>query len=415
MIQNIRIPRAIADILHRFDEAGIDAYCVGGCVRDALRGVMPHDWDLCTAAEPQVTRALFADKTCLETGIRHGTLTVLWDRMPVEITTYRVDGAYEGHRAPKQVTFSSSLREDCMRRDFTINAMAYHPVRGLFDFYGGREDLIAKQIRCVGDPEARFEEDALRMLRALRFSSVLDFSIETETAAALHGKAPLLRGISGERIVAELQKLLCGVRAAELLWDCRDVCGMFLPVCAHLSDRERLKYAYSVLTEPEERFAALLYLCGLKNEEQVLSETVCLPFPKAFTGNTAFLTAVAAAAVPGTRYDVRRCLALWGYDGFSAYLRLHRALFFEEADGCRQAEILLDAVCASGDAYSLSMLAVNGADLALHGLHGREIGSCLGWLLDEVMRDAVPNEREALLRAADRAFLLSPKDSRHGT
>ncbi|MGM9624070.1 MAG: CCA tRNA nucleotidyltransferase [Eubacteriales bacterium] len=415
MTRNIRIPKAIADILRRFDGAGIDAYCVGGCVRDALRGVVPHDWDLCTAAEPQTTRALFADQTCLETGIRHGTLTVLWDRMPVEITTYRVDGAYEGHRTPKQVTFSSSLREDCMRRDFTVNAMAYHPERGLFDFYGGREDLIEKRIRCVGDPEERFEEDALRMLRALRFSSVLDFSIEAETAAALHRKAPLLCGISGERIAAELQKLLCGVHAAELLWNYRDVCGVFLPVCARLSDGERLKVACSVLTEPEERFAALLYLCGLKNEEQVLSETACLPFSKAFAGNTAFLTGAAAAAVPGTRYDVRRCLALWGYDRFSAYLRLHSALFPEEADGCRQAEALLDAVRTSGDAVSLSMLAVNGSDLALYGLHGREIGSCLGWLLDEVMRDIVPNEREALLRAAERAFPLSPKDGRHGT
>jgi len=232
------LPVFIREILARFDAAGYEVFCVGGCVRDLMRGVTPHDWDLCTAALPEQTLALFADKTCLTVGIRHGTVTVMWEKHPVEITTYRCESAYVGHRAPSSVTFTPSLHEDCLRRDFTVNAMAYHPTVGLRDDFGGADDLRAGILRCVGVPAERFDEDALRIMRALRFAAVLCFQIDAETAAALHTCAPLLQSISGERIFAEFRQMLMGDHAPAILSEYADVIGIFYPPLGNLRGQE---------------------------------------------------------------------------------------------------------------------------------------------------------------------------------
>ncbi len=202
----IKIPEKAAWILKTLNDAGFEAYVVGGCVRDALLGRTPSDWDITTSAKPEDVKGLFA--RTIDTGIAHGTVTVMVHKEGFEVTTYRLDGAYEDSRHPSSVTFTSSLREDLRRRDFTINAMAYHPEEGLKDLFGGAEDLENKCIRCVGDPRERFGEDALRILRAVRFSSQLGFSIEEDTAEAIRSLAPNLQKISAERIEAELMKLL---------------------------------------------------------------------------------------------------------------------------------------------------------------------------------------------------------------
>ena len=227
MMGTIAPPAARA--LARLHEAGFEAWLVGGCVRDMLLGCAPKDYDLATSARPEETKAVFPGETVLETGIRHGTVTVLLEGMPLEITTYRVDGAYSDARHPDGVTFADNLRADAARRDFTINAMAYAPGRGLRDYFGGQADLRAGCLRAVGDPGTRFQEDALRILRGLRFAAVLDFSLEEETDRAARRYAPLLTKVSAERCAAELGKLLCGPAAGRILRAYPAVLGVVIP------------------------------------------------------------------------------------------------------------------------------------------------------------------------------------------
>lgn len=202
----IRVPEKGQYIIETIKAAGFDAYVVGGCVRDSILGRQPEDWDITTSARPEQVKALFA--RTIDTGLQHGTVTVMLDKDGFEVTTYRLDGEYEDSRHPKSVTFTPDLREDLKRRDLTINAMAYNEQSGLVDLFGGLEDLNAGVIRCVGDPRERFGEDALRILRAIRFSAQLGYTIEPETLSAVRQLAPALSRISAERIQAELVKLL---------------------------------------------------------------------------------------------------------------------------------------------------------------------------------------------------------------
>ena len=213
---HIACPSAVTVLLTRLHEAGHEAYLVGGSLRDSLLGRPPHDWDIATSALPMQTLAVFADFRTIETGLKHGTVTVLSDDMPVEITTYRIDGNYLDARHPSSVSFTRSLDEDLARRDFTVCAMAWSPYDGgdgIVDLFGGREDLAAGIIRCVGQPEQRFREDALRILRAYRFASELSFTVEPETRAGARFCAGLLARISAERISSELSRTLLGAHA----------------------------------------------------------------------------------------------------------------------------------------------------------------------------------------------------------
>ena len=205
MIQ-IQIPEKAKYIIETIQNAGFEAYVVGGCVRDSILGRCPEDWDITTSARPEQVKALF--RRTIDTGIQHGTVTVMLDKEGFEVTTYRVDGKYEDSRHPKEVTFTPNLEEDLKRRDFTINAMAYNETEGLIDIFGGLQDIEAKLIRCVGNPEERFGEDALRIMRAIRFSAQLGYEIHEDTEAAIRKLAPTLQKISAERIQVELTKLL---------------------------------------------------------------------------------------------------------------------------------------------------------------------------------------------------------------
>ena len=202
----LTIPEKVEFIINKLETAGFEAYAVGGCVRDSILGRKPDDWEITTSAKPEQVKALF--RRTVDTGLQHGTVTVMIDKEGFEVTTYRVDGEYEDGRHPKEVTFTASLEEDLKRRDFTINAMAYNTSSGLVDMFGGLEDIKKKIIRCVGNPLERFTEDALRIMRAVRFSAQLGFEIEKETKAALSVIAPNLKNVSAERIETELVKLL---------------------------------------------------------------------------------------------------------------------------------------------------------------------------------------------------------------
>ena len=262
--------RALA-VLERLNAAGHRAVLVGGCVRDWLMGRSPHDYDAATSARPEQIREACAPMRVVETGVRHGTVTVLSGGLPVEVTTFRREGRYTDHRRPDRVEFTGDLGEDLARRDFTINAMAWEP-SGLTDPFGGRADLAAGVIRCVGEPERRFGEDALRLLRALRFAAQLDFRLEEGTAAGVRACAPQLACVSRERVAEELKRLVCGPAAGRVLLDCPEVLtGQVLPELAPAVgfDQRNPHHSYDVYThcvralervpaEPGLRLAALL-------------------------------------------------------------------------------------------------------------------------------------------------------------
>lgn len=243
----MEIPSNITRILDMLENAGYEAYIVGGCVRDSLMGMTPHDYDVTTSALPEETERVFSGMKLIETGLKHGTVTVLSDGEPVEITTYRVDGEYHDSRRPDSVTFTRSLREDIARRDFTMNGIAYSPRRGMFDEFGGAEDIRRGIIRCIGDPEKRFREDALRIMRGMRFSASLGFQVEERTAAAMLDNRELLRNISAERIFTELSGLLTGRQSAfnmrRVLTEFRDILAEVIPELEATFDFEqRSKY-----------------------------------------------------------------------------------------------------------------------------------------------------------------------------
>ena len=225
----MNIPQGPNEILNRLTAAGFQAYAVGGCVRDSLLGTVPGDWDICTSALPEETEACFSDLRVVETGLKHGTVTVIFQGVPYEITTFRSDGNYLDHRRPQQVNFVRTLKEDLLRRDFTINAMAVGLDEEIQDPFGGRQDLKDGIIRCVGDPDTRFTEDALRILRGLRFASRLGFSIAPETAAAMERNKNLLSYVSGERIYKELAGILIGTYAQSVLEQYGGVLAAVLP------------------------------------------------------------------------------------------------------------------------------------------------------------------------------------------
>ena len=225
----LNIPSKAKTIITLLENAGFEAFCVGGAVRDSIMGLNPTDWDITTSASPEDTVMVFKDYKTVDTGLKHGTLTVVIDKTPFEVTTYRVDGDYNDNRHPENVHFTKNLSDDLSRRDFTVNALAYNDKTGLVDLYGGQEDIYNSIVKTVGNPSARFQEDGLRIMRALRFASVLGFTIESETAKAIHDNKDLLKNISAERLAVELTKLVCGKNAFNILMEYWDVLSVFIP------------------------------------------------------------------------------------------------------------------------------------------------------------------------------------------
>ena len=438
-MKQMPLPNGVLRVLERFEEHNIAAYAVGGCVRDYLRGVVPHDFDIATEAEPKDVCLLFADLHVVPTGLKHGTVTVISDGLPLEITTFRVDGDYFDARHPENVRFTRSFREDCARRDFTVNAMGYSMKEGIVDAYGGRRDLDARLIRTVGEPNRRFGEDALRILRALRFSSVLDFDIEEETARAAREMAPSLRMVSVERIYEELCKLLCGRRAFEVLSDFRAVFAEILPEIAPCFDFEQKNphHIYDVYRHtlhlfqhlPQDktlRLAALLHdvgkpACFTLDESGVghfyshahvsaeLAEKVLLRFhaDRETIQRVTLLVKHHGDALPTDKYGMRRLLARRGEQFIFDLIALKRADTLAQSPCCKdrlpaldEAEALCHALLLEKPCLTVRDLKVDGTDVMAHGVpRGREVGRILAALLDAVMKENLPNERDALLDA----------------
>ena len=435
----MRLPEDAARALEKLESAGWESYAVGGCVRDSLLGIEPHDWDLCTAAPPEAMKKVFAGERVIETGLKHGTLTLLAPSGPLEITTFRTESGYSDCRHPDRVSFVRDIHADLARRDFTVNAMAYSPVRGLRDDFGGREDLRNGVLRCVGDPGERFREDALRILRALRFASVLGFTIEPETAAAIHRCAELLRYLAAERVLSELTKLLCGQNAGAVLREFSDVLAVPIPELRPMfgfaqhnphHDRDVWQHTVAVVEhippEPVLRWAALLHDVGKPPCFSLADDGV-----GHFYGHAAKSTELADAILTRLRMDtagrtritqliryhdlpiapepkpIRRLMHKLGVEPVRQLFALHIADTCGQSAICagrvqtyQEAGRVLDALLAADACFSLRDLAVNGSDLLALGLRGRAVGAALQTCLDAVMDERVANERAALLAYA---------------
>lgn len=433
----INVPKAAVDILNSLSEHGFEGYVVGGCVRDSIIGREANDWDITTSALPAQMKQIF--KRTIDTGIAHGTVTVMVGKEGYEVTTYRVDGKYTDSRHPDKVTFASNLSEDLLRRDFTINAMAYHPQKGLVDLYGGLQDIEDKVIRCVGDPYARFGEDALRILRAVRFSAQLGYSIEEKTLEAIRALAPTLEKISHERIREELNKILMSDHPDyfRLLYE-NGITKVILPIFDEMmATAQRNPYhALSVgehtiqvmcntPAKRELRWAALLHDIGKPSTLMVDAD-----------GNTHFRhhCSVGAEMAKGILEDLR-----WDNDTIRTVTRIVRwhdqrwpvekkyirramnrigddifpeVLLIMHADACgkrpetfeatqdylNRSEKLYLEIKRDNECTQLKDLKVNGKDLIALGIPaGLGLGEVLNTLLDEVLEDASKNEREYLL------------------
>ena len=359
-------------ILKTLEGAGFAACFVGGCVRDTLLGRPVHDWDITTSALPEEIMALFP--RCIPTGIKHGTVTVLLDEESFEVTTFRRDGAYHDGRHPDSVVFVPNLTEDLARRDFTINAMAMHLDGSITDCFDGKADLKRGIIRCVGDPERRFREDALRMLRALRFSAQLGFQIEDDTARAIRENAGLCRLLSRERVCAEAEKTLLSPRPETLSVMLRE--GL-LAACGIEGDYE-LHALKTVSAEADARWAMLKVLIPKLDIQQFR-----LPSRRVQLAETA-----AAAYRPSyARQELKTLLAASGEEVARVCAKLSGQ------------EVLLDKILQSGECVSLRGLAVNGRDFP--ALQGRSAGEMLRRLLDHVLAFPEDNNRQTLLRLAE--------------
>ncbi len=382
------IPRGPRLILERLEAAGFEAFLVGGCVRDLCRGVAPHDWDICTSAEPTETMAVFAGERVLPTGLRHGTVTVLLDGKPFEVTSFRTDGGYSDGRHPDSVRFVRNLSEDLQRRDFTINSMAMASDGTVRDPFGGEQDLMLRLIRCVGEPERRFSEDGLRVMRALRFASALDFSIEPKTGEALRRAAPMLRKVAAERIQTELFRLLTGPGAGCVLREFPEPFAVFWPELSPGAERwdEAVR---AVETAPPD---LILRLGALLSPVEGDAETLLrrLRAESSLVERVTALVRNRNASPPEDDRSFLRLLSQLGPETFFDVAALNRW----ETAVSRARTLLSEGAC-----LSIRDLAVDGRDvLALGVSPGPEVGRVLHRLLDAVLDGEPENKKEPLLK-----------------
>ena len=442
------IPPAVRHVLRKLMAAGHEAFCVGGCVRDTLLGRTPEDWDVTTSATPEEVMDVFPRRT-IPTGIRHGTLTVRSGKGGVEVTTYRIDGEYTDRRRPDSVSFTGSLEEDLKRRDFTINAIAMGLDGELRDPCHGRDDLQAGVLRCIGVPDERFQEDALRLMRGLRFSASLGFRLTPDAEESIRRNRLLLSEIAAERIQMELCKLFRGAGATDILRRYPEIIAVFWPETLEMIGFEQHNphHCYDVWEHtlhamdgvPADdltlRLTMFLHDIGKPRKfcldengvghfpgHQALSADMAremlqrLHFPKVLRERVALLVSLHDRPLVTTEKAVRRALNQFGEETFRQLLAVKRADNLAQSDMDRgrletvqEVEKILQSLMERQACFSLKQLAVNGDDLLALGLSGRRVGRTLDALLNAVIEDELPNDREKLLEAAIRMNGLSPR------
>lgn len=418
----MQIPEIVEQIIRTLQEHGYEAFAVGGCVRDILLNRVPEDWDITTSARPEQVKSLF--RRTIDTGIQHGTVTIMHDKEGYEVTTYRIDGEYEDGRHPREVVFTADLLEDLRRRDFTINAMAYSPQTGIVDVFSGRADLDNRIIRCVGEPLERFSEDALRILRAIRFSAQLGFAIEPATWDAITVIAPNIAKVSKERIQAELTKLLLSDRPEQIrqVYDA-GISPYVSPAFARL-DKAQIRISSTLPQVKFIRWAAFLQIVAAEEAVQILKD---LKLDNDTIHKVRTLTAWCSVDIKPEKAEVRRAMSRMEPEIWDALLQLKRSQWEDkrknisapegtmgqqnglvrEQNNVRLLETLTGEIRSAGDCLSLSQLAVKGHDLVAAGMRpGIQIGETLQLLLAHVLEYPEDNQPELLLKKAGTASLF---------
>ncbi len=435
----IEIPHKVQKIINIFHKNGFEAYAVGGCIRDSLLGTAPYDWDITTNAQTDKIKSCFEGFHIIETGIKHGTVTLVMDNEQFEITTYRLDGEYTDHRRPDDVIFTTDIYEDLARRDFTINAIACNG-NEIIDNFNGIQDIKNKIIRCVGNPDKRFNEDALRILRALRFSAVLNFKIEANTAESIHKNYKLLKNVSSERIFAELKKMLCGTDIYQVLINFADVFSFIIPEvepCLNFNQNtphhNRTLWGHIATSvdniEPnaELRFAMLLHDLGkplvMTTDKNGISRfighneksfEIAQKVLKNLRCSNNFIQTVSVLVLEHDRIfankkSIKKFLGKYSEQTFLQILKIREADILAQSDYMRDKKLqnLQNArenyaqIIAEDNCFKLSDLKINGDDLIKIGItDGKTIGKVLRELLEMVISEQIPNSRQELLDTA---------------
>lgn len=437
----ILIPEYVKAAIQALKSNGYSAYIVGGCVRDSIIGKLPLDWDVCTNALPQQMKNVFASFNYIETGLKHGTITVVIDRHNIEITTFRIDGEYSDGRHPDKVLFVSDLKKDLLRRDFTINAMAYSDEEGLIDFFDGKQDISDRIIRCVGDADRRFSEDALRILRAVRFSSVLGFEVEDKTAESIIQNKELLNSVSSERIQTELNKLILGDNVRKSLSDFREVIAVFIPEIKQTFDFEQ--------KNPHHHLKVFDHIIkSVECSEKILEVRLTMLFhdiakPQCFTidsqnvghfrGHPKISSEIAKRVLKRLKYPtktielvtflvlehdtrellssraVKKMLNRYGEEFFRLQSAVRRAdsmaqspkFLSQSLSKIKESEAIADEVIKNQQCFSLSTLEVSGKMLIDAGIpSGKTMGEILKKLLELVITEQLANDKQKLLNKA---------------
>ena len=389
--------KASVTVLERLEDSGHKAYLVGGCLRDMMMGRQPHDFDIATSAEPETVMSIFSDFEVIPTGIKHGTVTVMIDGEPIEITTFRKDSDYSDGRRPDSITFTDKVEDDLSRRDFTINAMAFGLDGEIVDPFGGKSDIKSRVIRTVGSAEDRFSEDGLRILRAIRFASVLGFTIERETKEAIHKLSRMLDKVSFERVFSEMSKIILSEKPSVQFREFKDVFSRVAPELAEIKDFEHtLETLDRVEPELALRFTALLHTLGEEQADSVLRN---LKSDGVTIQKVTKLIRFFDTDIDSSKVAIKKLMSEMGESDFFSLIKLKIADEPEKTVELEKAKQIAERVIADKECFKLKDMAVKGDDLIKSGMAmGPEIGKTLSMLLDKVISEEVANDKDSLMQ-----------------
>ena len=400
----INLPPKVRYIINKIYENNYEAYIVGGCVRDAILGFEPNDYDITTSASPNTIQEIFKDFKCIETGIEHGTVSVVIEDEIFEITTYRIEGEYKDHRRPDKVDFTDRLEEDLKRRDFTINAMAYNEKKGLIDLFGGKEDLNNKIIKTVGNPYDRFNEDGLRMIRAIRFSSKLNFTIEKETLKAIYDKSFIINNISLERITDEFTKIILSDKPENIKYLFETKLLKYLNI-SNEDDIGKLKQFYNEIVilkkinkNLEKRLALLDYIVEKNN---INCKSFCnelIYSKKIIKNHNIILTLLKNIEIDHlNKVEIKKILSGVDRNLLEEYLDISRIIYDKEKKVDEIIDILSE-IEENNECYIIKNLKVNGRDIMSLGYKNKEVGEVLNYLLEIVIEDYTLNKKDVIIK-----------------
>ena len=400
----INLPPKVRYIINKIYENNYEAYIVGGCVRDAILGFEPNDYDITTSASPNTIQEIFKDFKCIETGIEHGTVSVVIEDEIFEITTYRIEGEYKDHRRPDKVDFTDRLEEDLKRRDFTINAMAYNEKKGLIDLFGGKEDLNNKIIKTVGNPYDRFNEDGLRMIRAIRFSSKLNFTIEKETLKAIYDKSFIINNISLERITDEFTKIILSDKPENIKYLFETKLLKYLNI-SNEDDIGKLKQFYNEIIilnkinkNLEKRLALLDYIIEKNN---INCKSFCnelIYSKKVIKNHNIILTLLKNIEIDHlNKVEIKKILSGVDRNLLEEYLDISGINYDKEKKVDEIIDILSE-IEENNECYIIKNLKVNGRDIMSLGYKNKEVGEVLNYLLEIVIEDYTLNKKDVLIK-----------------